>query len=456
MLRNIEDIPDNRLKELHNRLTHKVDKDIAPFVEFVKRVKPTSYKKFCSFVKDFLPGHRHCDTYSKLSLFLSGGLLVCPDCKSVAARSGRLCRICAMKERRVALTEAFTYSKVETDLGFLNLLDTFRNADASTKENVWVLYKEKLPSNYARMRRYFSGMPTRPAETSNTRGILRRYLAGDRYLCPVCKFPNFSVKAHHACRSKDHIAKVVATHTEKYGGTGYGSSSVSETIRNTMVRKHGVSYTAQSAALRSKMKETLMANHGVSCAFATKNAVAGRGSYDRTKARARYEETMNSRYGENWAVDLALVMSKARYKYTTVTLGSVKLRLQGYEPQVAKFLFRRFPEIRFSKNPKYIPYVSPLDNRERKYVPDLVCKIGSAIRVIEVKSTYTAGLSGDRFLSFWQVLKAKARGTLTSTGIPLDLIVFVPGKGPFLFSNVSEKWGRKEVREFLKGRNAIK
>lgn len=436
----------DKIQEFFNQLTRKLPIGSYDFSEFVSRVRPDAYNLFIKTIaikRDRRIEDGRMEYY--LKKYLKGELKICSGCNNDISLRGDHCQRCSVKRSRNSTIEDIDTNKIKTDKDFIAYLYAIRNVEKPKDWNVWLLYKTMLPCNYLKMQKYFSSLPTKPVQNTKHNKILREYLEGNRFICAVCGLGNYTRNTHRTCHSEDHNKKVADTLTEKYGGVGYASKVIGEKIRSTMVERHGVKYTIQNENLNKKRLDTLLKNYGVTNALMTPKAIEGRANVDYDLHRPKYEATMLANYGEGWQVRMGLVMKQARYKHTSVTLPGATLNLQGYEPQVARFLVLKFSGIKFSKNEKFIPYWCPSKLKTRHYVPDFICKMpNDKIRVIEVKSTYTAGLDSG-FQSYWQILKAKAKGTLDATGVPLDLIIYVPGREPFIFTDVSSRWTRNQI-----------
>jgi hypothetical protein len=179
-----------------------------------------------------------------------------------------------------------------------------------------------------------------------------------------------------------------ATNLQKYGVEYVRQDpKVAKKQKRTMLKRYGVTATAASPALRKKMEATLLKNHGVTHTF--KSAAI----------MAKVRSTMLERYGVEHNLqsrELLERQQQAGFKMREITLHGKTFRLRGYEPQVVEHLVKhvkvKVSNIMFTaaEGVPAVPY--EYAGRKHVYHPDLLVKTKKGDVLIEVKSTYTAGI----------------------------------------------------------------
>lgn len=271
------------------------------------------------------------------------------------------------------------------------------------------------------------------------------YFLGDRYYCawcrknPVLVYGVLKDPVHRFCSidcsgawqgSIEYQKAWVKSIREKYGVDNPSQlKTVQDKRRRNNLRKYGVANTSQLASVQQKRKETVLQRFGTICAL--------QGTEQQIKART----TMKERYGVEWAQQSKELQAKkeqtnlrklgvrhaaqskkiqgkiratsmnrygvpnptqhpevlrkiqkslVQYK-TYVANDGRRIRLQGYEPQVARWLEAKGARIESAEKLEIrIPYTDA-QNKSRVYFPDLCVKLKSGTRhLVEVKSTYWA------------------------------------------------------------------
>lgn len=160
------------------------------------------------------------------------------------------------------------------------------------------------------------------------------------------------------------------------------SDQVKAKLRQTNLSRRGHAYPTQDPQVMKKQKTTNLARIGHASTF------------NCPKVREKIKATMVARFGvpnpqQNIRIRQKTIKSAYRRKEFVTTEGA-RLRLQGYEPQVAEYLEGKnclVGGVTFG-----IPYET---DRPRVYFGDLLVTTRSGVRhIVEVKSLYTAGLSG--------------------------------------------------------------
>lgn len=150
----------------------------------------------------------------------------------------------------------------------------------------------------------------------------------------------------------------------------------------------------------------------------------------RKKLRDKTRRTCMARYGVEYAMqhpDVFYRSNTRRYRRKTVRIrGVVYDNLQGFEPFAVRWLIEKHDARILNKGRTSFRY--SLDGRERTYFPDVIACVNGRRIVVEVKSTYTAGITdGDGWRERFDNLRAKAK----SVG-PSFLLIIVGKSGRVL------------------------
>ncbi len=163
----------------------------------------------------------------------------------------------------------------------------------------------------------------------------------------------------------------------------------------TNMRLYGVPYTSQYEPIRRKIVTAL----------------------NGSKARRKTIKTCQSRYGvDNPIQDYAIWKRRqnSSANFVDMKYRGKHYRLQGYEPEVVCTLVDRGLEVS-SRHGIYADYKNRDDGKIHRYFPDLLVRTKGRHCVVEVKSTWTAGLiSGRRSFEFRR-LQEKAHA-IVATG----------------------------------------
>lgn len=220
-------------------------------------------------------------------------------------------------------------------------------------------------------------------------------------------------------------AKMQATMLERYQAKGsFGSQTLKAKQQATMMERHGVKNSAHMPSTRHAFVER----------YKDKRWVKG--------VTKKTQETMVARYGKGWRQIMADRMSNARYKRHDVVVGEHTFRVQGYEPYVLRLL-----ESKGIKGEHIEVYGRTFEDYDtgRMYRPDIVVKRKRLI--IEVKSTYTAGLNKNGS-KLWRQLVENSR-LVASEGESLTLVVVQPKKG-YVAIKDPHRLARAQVRRLVK------
>lgn len=192
--------------------------------------------------------------------------------------------------------------------------------------------------------------------------------------------------------------------------------SVREKFRKTMVERHGVEWAMQNTDIRVKALKTMIRKYGLESRLYDEGV--------RQELQRRMPET-NEKRRRTWLKTLGVpnpqkrqdIFEKGQKSGHTskqlVIKGKV-FTLRGYEPTVVKDLV-------FAKNIKVKDIAHCADDglssvtyryrgRSRVYYPDLLVK--SRDTLVEVKSTFTLGLTADGPSPLYRLTKAKLKAAL--------------------------------------------
>lgn len=250
--------------------------------------------------------------------------------------------------------------------------------------------------------------------------------------CPSCELAKgLSSTRCKSCSNKSESTKArcVETSLARYGTRNpMQAEQTQEKFRATMRERYGVSYSGESKELLSKSHQTYMQRTGYKSPASTpefkeahleryQNAAWVRKVTEKTKA------TKIERYGDDWNGAAIKAMIQARYKVKKVVLQGITHSVLGYEPVAIKWLVEKgVKESAIHPNPQTVPYQDPVNKRNRQYHPDIEVRTRRGKTLVEVKSTYTAGLTKGKSW-MWKILQAKANGVREHTGKPLKVLI---------------------------------
>lgn len=208
-----------------------------------------------------------------------------------------------------------------------------------------------------------------------------------------------------AAANPDRQKKIQATCLQNLGVTNaMQSAAVNAKREQTMTDRYGAANTASSPVLRAKMRATLQENHGVSETWLIPEVVEAGSAWKKDPKRIkqmteRYKATCQERYGVDHAFHLADVVERQQrtaFKLKALRLKGKTFEYQGYEDVAIKHLINNLGckpfEVLTGKGE--VPRVAWVDSKgvTRMYFPDIYAKVRGEWFVVEVKSTYTAGL----------------------------------------------------------------
>lgn len=250
--------------------------------------------------------------------------------------------------------------------------------------------------------------------------------------------------------SPDVLKKREHTCQQKYGTKHVQSvPSIRAKFKQSMVRNQGVEYTAQSPRLKKKMRKTLKKNHGVEETFHSMVL------YGKAKA------TMLQKYGaeHNQQVPhLFEQQQRSGFKIRTIKVNGKRFRVRGGEGHAIKYLVH---ELGCSIDEIYTtavqgkPSIPWYDNKNKYHIyhPDIYAKVKGRWFIIEVKSTYTAGITTKSGAEFYR-LRMKAKG-VEEAGYNFRTLLVHYGRSlpldyrPLVIKDIHQKT-RKQVRSEVK------
>jgi hypothetical protein len=210
------------------------------------------------------------------------------------------------------------------------------------------------------------------------------------------------------------------------------------------------------------MRETMIERYGADNALRVPEIVErvlttrakrrSQGKYAASDRRQlkRYKKTCKERYGADHPMQNADVAYRAlsnAFRKRSVVVEGKKFSCLGYEDRAAKYLCRRFGVDSVSQKAPVIDY--RFGGKNHKYYPDFFVN-GSL--VVEVKSSYTAGIKHRRSKRFLQ-LKAKARGTRTA-GFEFLLLVLDGSGNVVLKTKLPDDASCRDCRRALRKNEA--
>lgn len=270
-------------------------------------------------------------------------------------------------------------------------------------------------------------------------GAFRNFLLkGEPNFCSACGVALMGTRDSHcpSCRMKttEMRTKVRNSTIANNGGVGFGSKKIQKKAVSTMMKRYGV-HCGVAGHLHAKAREAMVAKHG------TTNVMAIGDNLEKHKARyldkkwvagvvSKVQATKEKTMGADWRAIESERLNDARYKRYYVKCGKRLLKMQGYEPYVVQELISRgchpgkieIYQERFS-------YIKSSTKRKSVYVPDIVVPTSTGRMILEVKSTYTAGL-GNQNRHYWEQLREKSRA-VADAGEVLTLVVVNPTRGIF-------------------------
>lgn len=195
---------------------------------------------------------------------------------------------------------------------------------------------------------------------------------------------------------------------ENYGvECPFSSPVIRERSKTNVVAKYGVESTNQLEAVKQKKIDTCQRNRGTDYPMQSKevqkkveNAMLEEygvpNAFQSPKIQQQIKDTFMQRYNVENAMQHPEFFERnkdAAYARQIVSMGKRKFKLQGYEPQALHLLVNdlRIPVSLFDPKQQHFKYYDNETKKTRWYFPDF--QIGDL--VVEVKSTYTAGLDGD-------------------------------------------------------------
>ena len=184
------------------------------------------------------------------------------------------------------------------------------------------------------------------------------------------------------------VESIQATNKERYGhATQFTRPDFWDKVRATNMDRRGVEHHAQDPECQAQTRATNLRKYGAEFIMQV------------PKFKKKSETTFKRHFkGGHNTRDLDWrdrQKPSTFFKYIEYTTKDGRLiKLQGYEPKMAKFLEDRGYAINASRI--MIPYLDRR-GRQRYYYPDILAKKGDRKLVVEVKSIYTASGCAPKF-----------------------------------------------------------
>lgn len=222
----------------------------------------------------------------------------------------------------------------------------------------------------------------------------------------------------HHLSNKGIREKIANTNTDRYGGTTPSSSPrIVAKIQKTNLKRYGVKTSSQAQCVKDKQVENCLEKRGVSNPMQDPELFA---------------KQQISRYGKH-----------------EIDLGGRDFSYQGYEGFALQVIVNKLgvPAENIRTNPraqKKIWYYDPETGKQKRYYADIRIKHKGKDISVEVKSTYTVGLTDK---SIFSVVKQKAKAA-ASAGVDLRVWVVEPKKRKITRVDDLHKlsWGKLQDR----------
>lgn len=255
--------------------------------------------------------------------------------------------------------------------------------------------------------------------------------------CSTCGAPlNFSMwidrrqfgyklkdRMHCSCKcagaDTEVLRKRFATNLQTYGHVmPQGNERIKAKFKRTMLKRHGVEWAGQNYASREKLHETCIAKYGAGY---------------KKKFAEKAKKTNLSRYGvESFSQKREWFESiQSGYQIKEFTLDGKVFRVRGAEPTAIKLLHKTGVPVKniLTTAVEGVPSIPWKDGDARRmYHPDFKVKLNGKWVLIEVKSTYTCGLTDRRK---WQANRKKFQAA-SAAGFDLKLMLVHNGKAKLI------------------------
>lgn len=269
----------------------------------------------------------------------------------------------------------------------------------------------------------------------------------------------FGAYCSRACSNKSEATRAKAKKTLK---RNYGvahpmqSDKIHRKFKATMKKRHGVTYSGESVKLLNKSRATHKALYGSATPLQVEAAKAKSRSTSQLrygtdnpmqsdKVQRKHRRTCLDRYGVSYTHQHRPILEKQQKSGFTIKTIRCKGRVfkcRGYEPAVIKHL------VASGVDPKKVLTTSKekigsfkykgTDGKQHVYHPDI--RVGR--NVIEVKSTYTAGLTYTKS-GLFSMVRRKGRAVVRD-GFKFTLAVVTVKGEVFLIKDAHLKT-RKQV-----------
>jgi hypothetical protein len=187
------------------------------------------------------------------------------------------------------------------------------------------------------------------------------------------------------------------------------------------------------------MQHTTHKNYGVLCPFSSK------------EVQAKSKKTMLERYGVEFNMqhrEFFEQQQKSGFKVRKVRLSGKLFKVRGYESEALKFMVNSGCKVANIKHTaaEGVPSIQyRVGDKCHVYHPDFYVKKDGNWYIVEVKSSYTAGLRSDKN-GLFNRLKQKAKATVDN-GYRFILIVVGKNKQCSIVKNLHTKKRRQVIAE---------
>ena len=194
-------------------------------------------------------------------------------------------------------------------------------------------------------------------------------------------------------------------------------------------QKLGYEHFIRTDAIAQKIYDTNMRLYGHRTGFTKK-------SCDRRVKSWRHNISLNPH-----------AYSVCHYKIKTISIKGKEFKVQGYEGQVLQYLIKHGVSVNSIKMyPKAFEYIE--HGKKRTYIPDIMAKINGRWYMIEVKSNYTAGLTDDKYKTYFYNLKRKSR-SVQEAGYRIVTIIYCHKRNKFiLYKNIHDLKRKNVIAKF--------
>ncbi len=346
-----------------------------------------------------------------------GGAPVCPVCKTNKAnwRAGKYTTFCSNRcQGRSPDTQRKKQATCLANHGV-----AYPQQSASVRKKSIKTYVKTLgvdnPSRSPVVKR-------KRTKTMKERFGVRNAFSSDDIRCKIRATLLERYGVEHPMHSPEIVEKLVQHVTAKYGAPGFASPELMKRADITTKRRHGYGLHEHTEEREEARNATSLARYGFK-------------HYTQSPAfKDHLKSVLLEKYGVDSIAEIPgwhdAVMQR-RYKAKWVKLGKRRVAVYGYEDHAIRYLLDKGVSpadilVMVAEGKPTIPYVH--EGVRRVYIPDFYVKLKGSWWVVEVKSTYTAGVTDVRLFN---TMKRKLAAT-EKAGLKTALLVFSPS-GTLLF-----------------------